>query len=84
MSPARRALVLRASIAIGAPLVHRALGAYLVDHRVIDGILAAGPHTSPLSLLLAALFVLLRLFVFLALPGLVLVWFVAALLDARK
>jgi hypothetical protein len=84
MSPPRRALVFRLSIVLGALLLHSALGAYLAEHRVVAGILAAGPHTSLLTLLLAVVFVLLRLFVLLLLPGIVLVWLGALLLKAAR
>jgi hypothetical protein len=84
MSSPRRALVFRASVVLGAPFLHSALGAYLAEHRVVAGILAAGPQTSVMTLLLAVVFVLLRLFVLLVLPGIVLVWLGALLLKAAR
>jgi hypothetical protein len=57
---------------LGLLLLHHALMRWLAAENVVASILSAGEHTPGSTLMLAAFFVALRLFVLLVLPGLLL------------
>jgi len=73
MTSARRAALRVVAPVLGALLLHHALMRWLVAEGVVASILSAGEHTPKKILALAGFFVLLRLFVLLVLPGLLLV-----------
>jgi hypothetical protein len=51
-------------------ILHVLLHRYLAAHDIVSRVFAAGPHTSPVTLLWILSFVCVRLFIFLALPAL--------------
>lgn len=72
MKSIRRGLLVTVAPALGLLLLHYALMRWLVAENVVASILSAGEHTPGSTLVLAAFFVVLRLFVLLVLPALLL------------
>lgn len=69
MKSIRRGLLVTVAPALGLLLLHHTLMRWLVAENVVASILSAGEHTPGSTLMLAAFFVALRLFVLLVLPA---------------
>ena len=72
MKSIRRGLLVTVAPTLGLLLLDEVSMRWLVAENVVASILSAGEHTPGSTLMLAALFVLLRLFVLLILPALLL------------